>query len=230
MVDPIDTSGPRPWPGTATIDDIRPGVILVQHIIDGDGITLGKPRRYVVVSNVHPDFKIFVVTPEQAERFTYKEIVEQLKLDGLGEQKDLQEMGISDGHIQWMRYSHSVVEGMIPERKGNHQKPFIPIELPEEINHEGLELLLNALCGGRENYEGIRNIINSEDPRPGLLALSAKLDKRMVTILVLRFGLDGEEPMTYKKIGQYLNISGGLVREKLAKALSMMRGEARRLH
>lgn len=51
----------------------------------------------------------------------------------------------------------------------------------------------------------------------------------MVTILVLRFGLNGGEPMTYKATGNYLNVSEGLVREKLAKVLSMMRGEARRL-
>lgn len=233
MTDAINILGERPWPGTATAGDIRPGVILTtHHLTITEPHSANRTEQWVVVSTVLPESnELYVVTPEQAAEFTYREIVVRLRLHNLGTKMSLYELGIAPSHAgYWDSYTYSVVEGMIPERKGNHQTPFTAIDFPEEINAEGLGYLIADL-GIEHDHFGIRTVFEGRSARDGLLILSEKLDKRMITILVLRYNLNGDNPdgASYTQIAKYLSVSTTTVREQQAKAFSKMRGVARTL-
>lgn len=56
------------------------------------------------------------------------------------------------------------------------------------------------------------------------------IDDREATILRLRFGLDGEEPMTLKEIGQQVSLTRERVRQIEAEALRKLNGRLTRLY
>lgn len=59
--------------------------------------------------------------------------------------------------------------------------------------------------------------------REEIKIIISRLTEREQRILNLRFGLSGEEPLTYEQIGKMLNISRGYVREIEARALRRLR-------
>jgi len=56
-----------------------------------------------------------------------------------------------------------------------------------------------------------------------VLEMIGKMDSREATILRLRFGLDGEEPMTLKEIGERLGLTRERVRQIESEALNRLR-------
>jgi RNA polymerase primary sigma factor len=59
----------------------------------------------------------------------------------------------------------------------------------------------------------------SESETRNILGLLESLDERESTILRLRYGLDGHEPMTLKEIGVKVNLTRERVRQIEAEAL-----------
>jgi RNA polymerase primary sigma factor len=56
-----------------------------------------------------------------------------------------------------------------------------------------------------------------------LLDLLDNIDEREATILRLRYGLDGEDPMTLKQIGERIGLTRERVRQIEHEALSKLR-------
>ena len=56
-----------------------------------------------------------------------------------------------------------------------------------------------------------------------VMELLDKMDKREAAVLRLRFGLDGEEPMTLKEIGDRLGLTRERVRQIECEALGELR-------
>lgn len=187
--------------------------MLAQHFPDGKDVL-----RYVVVSEYRPGDGLYVVTPEQAARFTYKEIVVERKLDGLGQHVSPWALGITKGATSWLR-SYCIVEGMIPEHRMTPRNPFEPIALPAEINPEGLERLLEAL-GERC---GVRKLIDVNNPRPGLVQVMSELDDRQITAIILRYGLIDGRVMSYEAVGKHLGLKRPRTREIVIGAEGMIR-------
>lgn len=66
--------------------------------------------------------------------------------------------------------------------------------------------------------------IVSRDDLTNLEALLDKIDQRAATILKLRYGLEGEDPLTLKEIGQRIGLTRERVRQIEHEALERLRG------
>lgn len=207
----IDTSGKRPWPDSATIDDIRPGVILTMHYPSGATDT------YVVVSE--PDLEqgnIWMVPLEQALRFTYTEIVKELKLDKIPAARSLYRFGIVPIGGVWYPNMYCTVEGVIPERRGTLYRPYQPVALPEVIDPAGLERLLIKLGGTKR---AVVELIERHGAHDALKLTFEDLDDRRISMLIVHCGLNGNEPLTTEQMMPKFNVSRGVIQTNLASAI-----------
>lgn len=67
-----------------------------------------------------------------------------------------------------------------------------------------------------------RTLADADDMQH-VLELIKKMDEREATVLRLRFGLDGQEPMTLKQIGERLGLTRERVRQIESEALAKLR-------
>jgi RNA polymerase primary sigma factor len=66
--------------------------------------------------------------------------------------------------------------------------------------------------------------VNSTDELAHLSALLDEIDERAAKILKLRYGLEGEDPMTLKEIGKRIGLTRERVRQIEHEALAKLRG------
>jgi RNA polymerase sigma factor (sigma-70 family) len=77
-----------------------------------------------------------------------------------------------------------------------------------------------------DHREGPDAALEAEDERRHLLRRLDRLDDRERTIVSLRFGLDGDDPMTLKEVGRRLGVTREWVRKIEARAVKKLEGEA----
>ena len=68
------------------------------------------------------------------------------------------------------------------------------------------------------------NAVIANDDLKNLEALLDKIDERAATILKLRYGLEGEDPLTLKQIGERIGLTRERVRQIEHETLSSLRG------
>ena len=78
---------------------------------------------------------------------------------------------------------------------------------------------LDTHARGEEPMEGMDRTIQKEHLGTWL----SQLNEREQKIMKLRFGLDGEEPLTLAEIGRQINVSRERVRQLEAKAILKLR-------
>jgi RNA polymerase primary sigma factor len=77
-----------------------------------------------------------------------------------------------------------------------------------------------------DHREGPDAAIEADDERQHLLGLLDRLDDRERTIVELRFGLDGDDPMTLKEVGRRLGVTREWVRKIEVRAVKKLDGDA----
>ncbi len=85
---------------------------------------------------------------------------------------------------------------------------------------------LDAHARGEEDRSTLGELIpdpNCEEPKEHLGTWLSQLNEREQKIMKLRFGLDGEEPLTLAEIGRQINVSRERVRQLEAKAILKLR-------
>ena len=85
------------------------------------------------------------------------------------------------------------------------------------------EMTMNDLVADTHN-PGPAEIVNSTDELAHLSILLDEIDERACKILKLRYGLEGEEPMTLKEIGKRIGLTRERVRQIEHDALAKLRG------
>jgi RNA polymerase primary sigma factor len=76
------------------------------------------------------------------------------------------------------------------------------------------------------NHEGPDAALEAADERRHLLKRLDRLDARERTIVSLRFGLDGDDPMTLKEVGKRLGVTREWVRKIEVRAVKKLDGDA----
>ena len=77
-----------------------------------------------------------------------------------------------------------------------------------------------------DHHEGPDAAIEAADERRHLLRRLDRLDDRERTIVSLRFGLDGDDPMTLKEVGLRLGVTREWVRKIEVRAVKKLDGDA----
>jgi RNA polymerase primary sigma factor len=84
------------------------------------------------------------------------------------------------------------------------------------------ELTINEMVADTHN-PGPDQIVRDEDELKQLEGLMEDMDPRAVRILKLRYGLEGDDPMTLKEIGERIGLTRERVRQIEHEALSRLR-------
>ena len=90
-------------------------------------------------------------------------------------------------------------------RKTAQQKNEISIDEPLNVDWDGNELLVADILGSDENIVNAR--IEQESEQKQLMRAVNKLNKRELSIMELRFGLNGKQAHTQKQVADELGIS-----------------------
>src|SRR3954463_7746085 len=89
-------------------------------------------------------------------------------------------------------------------------------------NNGDNEMTINDLVADTHN-PGPDELIRDRDELRQLQQLLTKIDERAAKILKLRYGLDGEDPMTLKEIGERIGLTRERVRQIEHEALGRLR-------
>ena len=90
-------------------------------------------------------------------------------------------------------------------RKTAQQKNEISIDEPLNVDWDGNELLVADILGSDENIVNAR--IEQESEQKQLMRAVNKLNKRELSIMEVRFGLNGKQAHTQKQVADELGIS-----------------------
>ncbi len=90
-------------------------------------------------------------------------------------------------------------------RKTAQQKNEISIDEPLNVDWDGNELLIADILGSDDDIVNVR--IEQESEQKQLMRAVNRLNKRELSIMELRFGLNGRQPHTQKQVADELGIS-----------------------
>ena len=108
-------------------------------------------------------------------------------------------------------------------RKTAQQKNEISIDEPLNVDWDGNELLIADILGSDENIVNAR--IEQESEQKQLMRAVNKLNKRELSIMELRFGLNGKQPHTQKQVADELGISQSYISRLEKKIIKRLKKE-----
>lgn len=108
-------------------------------------------------------------------------------------------------------------------RKISGQKNEISIDEPLNVDYDGNELLISDILGSDSDLVDIR--LEKESEENQLLQAVNRLDKRELTIMELRFGLNGKKPHTQKEVADLLGISQSYISRLEKKIINRLKNE-----
>lgn len=106
-------------------------------------------------------------------------------------------------------------------RKTSQQKNEISIDEPLNVDWDGNELLISDILGSEPDVVNQR--IEQESEQAQLMRAVMKLNKRELSIMELRFGLNGKKAHTQKQVADMLGISQSYIsrlEKKIVKRLA----------
>jgi RNA polymerase primary sigma factor len=111
---------------------------------------------------------------------------------------------------------------MSPKKLKIIRKAIRAVNTPTQSGSADGELTINDLVADMNTPTPDEAVLEGDNIRH-LLDLLDNIDEREATILRLRYGLDGEDPMTLKQIGERIGLTRERVRQIEHEALSKLR-------
>lgn len=134
----------------------------------------------------------------------------------------------SDKNIKLATYASRCIENeiLMHLRKVNRTQNEISLDEPLSVDEEGSELVISDIIPDTENTY---NIVELEDEKKYLLKTLTNLEDREKQIMILRYGLNGEDELTQKEVADLMQISQSYIsrlEKRILKKLktSMNRG------
>ncbi len=106
-------------------------------------------------------------------------------------------------------------------RKCSQQKNEISIDEPLNVDWDGNELLISDILGSDANEVNQR--LEQESEQAQLMKAVSRLNRRELTIMELRFGLNGKKPHTQKQVADILGISQSYISRLEKKIISRLK-------
>ena len=108
-------------------------------------------------------------------------------------------------------------------RKSAQQKNEISIDEPLNVDWDGNELLISDILGSDSDIVNRR--LEQESETAQLMKAVNKLEERELTIMELRFGLNGKTPHTQKQVADLLGISQSYISRLEKKIILRLKEE-----
>lgn len=108
-------------------------------------------------------------------------------------------------------------------RKNAQQKNEISIDEPLNVDWDGNELLISDILGSDSDVVNRR--LEKESETKQLMEAVGRLNKRELTIMELRFGLNGKKAHTQKQVADLLGISQSYISRLEKKIISRLKEE-----
>ena len=111
--------------------------------------------------------------------------------------------------------------------RGNALRPRVPrLTLKGPLPQPPSFVVRRSPDEAGDHHEGPDAALEAADERRHLLGRLDRLDDRERTIVSLRFGLDGDDPMTLKEVGRRLGVTREWVRKIEVRAVKKLDGDA----
>lgn len=108
-------------------------------------------------------------------------------------------------------------------RKSSQQKNEISIDEPLNVDYDGNELLIADILGSDSDTVNIR--LEKESEENQLMRAVMRLSDRELSIMELRFGLNGKKAHTQKEVADELGISQSYISRLEKKIIRRLRNE-----
>lgn len=108
-------------------------------------------------------------------------------------------------------------------RKTSQQKNEISIDEPLNVDYDGNELLIADILGSENDTVNLR--LEKESEENQLMQAVGRLNERELSIMELRFGLNGKKPHTQKEVADILGISQSYISRLEKKIIRRLRSE-----
>lgn len=135
----------------------------------------------------------------------------------------------AEKNIKLATYASRCIENEILMylRKNNMQKAEISIDEPLNTDWDGNELLLSDILG--TDSDVVHKNIEEEVDRDLLRIAMSKLNSRELSIMKMRFGLDGVEEKTQKEVADLLGISQSYISRLEKRIIGKLKKEINKM-
>lgn len=133
-----------------------------------------------------------------------------------------------DKNIKLATYASRCIENEILMflRKNGKMKAEVSFDEPLNVDWDGNELLLSDILGTEENL--IMKDLESDEEKRILYQAVNNLNKRERDIIVLRFGLYGQEELTQKQVAELMGISQSYISRLEKKIIDKMKQQIKK--
>ena len=108
-------------------------------------------------------------------------------------------------------------------RKSSQLKNEVSIDEPLNVDYDGNELLIADILGSESDLVNLR--LEKESEENQLMCAVSRLSERELSIMELRFGLNGNKPHTQKEVADKLGISQSYISRLEKKIIRRLRNE-----
>ncbi len=133
-----------------------------------------------------------------------------------------------DKNIKLATYASRCIENEILMflRKNGRMRTEVSFDEPLNVDWDGNELLLSDILGTESNI--IMKDLESNEEKQILYQAVNKLNKREKDIIVLRFGLFGQEELTQKEVAEMMGISQSYISRLEKKIIDKMKQQIKK--
>ena len=130
----------------------------------------------------------------------------------------------ADKNIKLATYASRCIENeiLMHLRKVNRTQNEISLDEPLNVDDEGSELVISDISPSNDDLYGT---IEMEDEKKYLINTLTSLDEREKQIMILRYGLNGQDELTQKEVADLLDISQSYISRLEKRILKKLKNQ-----
>lgn len=171
---------------------------------------------------IEHNLRLVVYVAKKYDGTTYGSIEDLISIGTIGLVKAINTFN-PQKNIKLATYASRCIENeiLMHLRKTNKLKLEVSLDEPLNVDYDGNELLLSDIIGTEEDVVS-KEIEENEQKKAMYLAVQ-QLSQREREILILRYGLNGQEEMTQKDVADRMGISQSYISRLEKKIIRKLR-------